>query len=226
MRPQPRHELKHEISHGDYEALRRRLAPVMAHDPHTGPDGLYAIHSLYFDNFADAALREKLDGAPAREKFRIRYYNDDLAVIRLEKKCKLRGLTTKYSAPLTEAEVRALLAGDTGWMRSSEHGLVRELYTKMQTELLRPRQTVDYIREPFTYGPGNVRVTFDRAVSAGPADERFLAPHTDVPADVRGLVILEVKYDRFLPGHLAALLQLGDRPRQSYSKYEKCRTFY
>lgn len=226
MRPQPRHELKHEISHGDYESLRRRLAPVMARDPHAGPDGLYEIHSLYFDNFADAALRDKRDGAPAREKFRIRYYNNDLSVIRLEKKCKARNLTTKYSAPLTEAQVRALLAGDTGWMRSSEHGLVRELHTKMQTELLRPRRAVDYIREPFTYGPGNVRVTFDRAVSAGPADERFLAPHTDVPADVRGLVVLEVKYDRFLPGHLAGLLQLGDRPRQSYSKYEKCRTFY
>lgn len=226
MQAQPRHELKHEISPGDYLALRRRLAPVMAHDPHAGPDGIYTIHSLYFDNFADAALREKQDGAPQREKFRIRYYNDDLSFIRLEKKCKSRDLTTKYAAPVTADEVRALLAGDADWMRGSGHGLVRELHAKMQTALLRPRQTVDYVREPFAYGPGNVRITFDRSVRAGPADDRFLAPHTAVPADVRGVVILEVKYDRFLPEHLAVLLQLGDRTRRSYSKYEICRTFY
>ena len=29
MDQQPRHELKHEITYGDYLALRRRLLPVM-----------------------------------------------------------------------------------------------------------------------------------------------------------------------------------------------------
>ena len=39
-----------------------------------------------FDNSDDKALLEKINGIPGREKFRIRYYNDDLSFITLEKK--------------------------------------------------------------------------------------------------------------------------------------------
>lgn len=226
MKLQPRQELKTEILYGDYLVLRHRLGTVMPHDPHAGPDGIYTVHSLYFDNFADAALREKMDGKPQREKFRIRYYRGDPSFLHLEKKCKVNGSTVKYMAEITEHEVRALLAGDTGWMKTSTHGLVRELHAKMQTQLLRPRTAVEYIREPFLYEPGHIRITFDRGISAGPANERFLEPHTRIPAAQRGTVILEVKYDHYLPAHIATLLQLGDRTRRSYSKYEVVRNVF
>ena len=36
----------------------------------------------------DKALREKINGAAEREKFRIRYYHDDFSLIKLEKKQK------------------------------------------------------------------------------------------------------------------------------------------
>ena len=47
MEKQFRHECKHEISYGDYLALRRRLLPVMRHDPHTTADGLFIINKHY-----------------------------------------------------------------------------------------------------------------------------------------------------------------------------------
>ena len=86
-----RHERKHYITPADHAALCQRLAPVMERDPHAGPDGTYTVHSLYFDDWRDTALRDKIDGLPRREKFRIRYYNGDLSFIRLEKKSKVRG---------------------------------------------------------------------------------------------------------------------------------------
>lgn len=226
MDVQPRHELKHEISHGDYLALRRRIAAVAARDPHVGSDGCYRIHSLYFDNADDKALREKLDGVSAREKFRIRYYNEDISRITLEKKCKERDLGIKYAAPVTAEQVRALLAGETAWMADSPHGLVRELYAKMKTEALRPRTTVDYLREPFLYPAGNVRVTFDSRISAGAADAQFLEPHAAIPAAPSGTVVLEVKYDCFLPELIAGVLQLGDCRQTAFSKYAACRLIY
>lgn len=119
MEKQFRHELKHEISYGDYLALRRRLLPVMRRDPHVTDDGVYRVHSLYFDNHNDKILREKLDGKSEREKFRIRYYNEDIQHIILEKKYKNHGLGVKYDAPITADEVRALLRGDTAWMAES-----------------------------------------------------------------------------------------------------------
>ena len=70
-----RHELKYQISPADHHALRQRLRAVMKRDPHTGADGLYTIRSVYFDNYGDKALREKVNGVQKREKFRIRYHS-------------------------------------------------------------------------------------------------------------------------------------------------------
>lgn len=225
MEKQFRHECKHEISYGDYLALRRRLLPVMRHDPHTTADGLYRVHSLYFDNHNDKILREKLDGKSEREKFRIRYYNEDIQHIILEKKYKNHGLGVKYDAPITADEVRALLRGDTAWMAESAYGLLRELYVKMKTQALRPRTTVDYLREPLVYPQGNVRVTFDSQIVSADACARFLEPHAAIPAAF-GKIVLEVKYDRYLPDLIAGLLQLGDYRAAAFSKYAACRMVY
>ena len=101
-----RHELKYQINPADHHALRQRLRAVMKRDPHTRADGFYTIRSVYFDNYKDKALREKLDGVQLREKFRIRWYNDDLSYITLEKKIKHNDLCMKVGAPLTEQELR------------------------------------------------------------------------------------------------------------------------
>lgn len=82
-----RHEWKHEIGYSDLLALRCRLGAVMDRDAHA-TDGTYRIRSLYFDNLADRALREKIDGINCREKFRIRYYNDNSSLLLLEKRAR------------------------------------------------------------------------------------------------------------------------------------------
>lgn len=98
-----RHEWKHEINISDLIILRQRLRAVAKPDIHA-VDGRYTIRSLYFDNISDKALREKIDGVNRREKFRLRYYNEDLSVIRLEKKSKYDGLGRKQMAILSKEE--------------------------------------------------------------------------------------------------------------------------
>ena len=95
-----RHELKHVINEGDCMLLRQRLTGVASPDPHA-KDGRYRIRSLYFDNFDDKVLKEKILGLSNREKFRIRYYNDDFSYIKLEKKSKIRGLCLKEAVRVT-----------------------------------------------------------------------------------------------------------------------------
>ena len=90
-----RHEQKYEIDLFSYQTLRMRLSAVMQKDPHALTDGRYQIHSLYFDNCCDKALREKKDGVNRREKFRLRRYNDDRQNLFLEKKQKIGGLCLK-----------------------------------------------------------------------------------------------------------------------------------
>ena len=67
-----RHEIKHEINYSDLLIIRQRLSALTYSDPHT-INGKYFIRSLYFDNLADKALMEKVNGVSRREKFRIRY---------------------------------------------------------------------------------------------------------------------------------------------------------
>ena len=219
-----RHECKHEISRADLLALRQRLRAVTSPDPHA-VDGRYLVRSLYFDNAADKALREKLDGVSRREKFRIRYYNGDPSVIHLEKKSKLGGLGNKQSAGLTAAQAQAVADGDLDWMPGSESGLVRELYAKMRTQGLRPKIIVDYIREPFVFAPGNVRVTLDYDIRTGFQCTRFLDP--DCPTIPAGdaPIILEVKWDQFLPDIIRDAVQLPGRRAAAFSKYAQCRIY-
>ncbi len=222
-----RHELKYSITYADYLALQARLRPMMKHDPHAGSDGRYLISSIYFDNYNDKALREKLNGVQSREKFRIRWYNDDLSRIQLEKKIKHNSLCRKLSAPLTQAQCQALCAGDTAWMGAHPSRLVRELYCKMQYQQLRPRVVVRYLREPYVYGPGNVRVTFDFCIRTSLFGRDFLKK--DLPTisatDLTSQMILEVKYDDFLPDIIRALLQTEGIRQQAFSKYGASRRY-
>ena len=103
-----RHEWKHLITLEDLLVLRARLKAVAKADVHT-VDGKYHMRSLYFDNYADRVLREKLDGISVREKYRIRYYNGDPSVMFLEKKCKQAGLGYKLQARLNTDQAGAIV---------------------------------------------------------------------------------------------------------------------
>ena len=219
-----RHELKHEINASDMISIRQRLRAVAEPDPHA-VDGRYLIRSLYFDDITDRALREKLDGVSRREKFRIRYYNGDTSLIHLEKKSKWNGLGAKDTAALTQAEAQAIADGKLDWMPSSGRPLVRELYCKMRYNGLRPRTIVDYTREPFVYAPGNTRVTLDYNIRTGLSCTRFLdADCVTVPAG-DAPVILEVKWDEFLPDIIRDAVRLPGRRVSAFSKYAQCRIY-
>ncbi len=219
-----RHEWKHELNAADLVVLRQRLRAVMEPDSHA-VDGRYRIRSLYFDTPSDRALREKVDGVDRREKFRLRYYDGDTSVIHLEKKSKRAGLGNKQTAPLTAAEAQAIVDGRLDWMPSHPQGLVRELYAKMDTQLLRPKTIVDYLREPFVYAPGNVRVTLDYDIRTGLRCTDFLSPDcVTVPAG-DAPIILEVKWDAFLPGLIRDAVRLPGRRVTAFSKYAQCRIY-
>lgn len=220
-----RSEIKHEIDAADRAAIIANLRRVARPDPHAGPDGSYLIRSLYFDNLTDRALREKIDGVNEREKFRIRYYNGDTGFIQLEKKVKRNGLGYKLSAPLTADEAQRIVDGDVNWMAVSGRALVVELYARMKAQGLRPRTIVDYTRTPFVYAPGNVRVTIDENIRTGLRRTDFLDPDcVTVPAGPP-IILLEVKWDEYLPTVIRHAVQVRNRREGAFSKYERCRIY-
>lgn len=219
-----RHEWKHIINLSDMIILQGRLPAIMIPDPHAA-DGKYEIRSLYFDDPTDKALREKLDGVSRREKFRIRYYNKDTSLIHLEKKSKIGGLSSKLSAVLIKEEAQAVADGDYAWMRQSPDPLVTEFYSKILSQQLRPKTIVDYTREPYLFPAGNVRVTIDYNIRTGLHCTDFLNPEcVTVPAGASP-IILEVKWDAYLPDIIRDMVQLNGRSVCAFSKYAACRVY-
>ncbi len=217
-----RHELKHDITTADMITIRQRLRAVAKPDEHA-VDGKYLIRSLYFDTPSDKALLEKQSGVSRRQKFRIRYYNGDKSVIHLEKKCKVGGLGCKISANLSQEQAQSIVDGEISWMKDSKDELIRELYSRMVSERLSPKVIVDYTREPFIYGPGNVRVTLDYNIRTGLRNTDFLNTECITIPAAHGICIMEVKWDEFLPEIIKDAVQLPHGKTGSFSKYEACR---
>lgn len=219
-----RHEVKHEISPTDLLLLRQRLRALMTPDCHA-INGAYEIRSLYFDSPDDRALQEKLNGSEIREKYRIRLYNHDSSVIHLERKFKNGNLGLKDTAILTSAQTQSILDGDIRWMVSSQDDVIQGFYSRLRTEGLMPKVIVDYHREPFVFGPGNVRVTLDTNIRTGLRCTDFLNPHCVTIPVPDAPCILEVKWDNYLPDVVREAVQLGHRHSTAYSKYAACRMY-
>ena len=218
-----RHELKHLANEAQADMLSQRLACLFPRDKNAGERGRYYVTSVYFDDPYDAALRQKIEGIDKREKFRLRYYGTDTSFIKLERKIKMQGLCSKQSARLTTEEAAQILNGSYDFLLHREEPVCIDFYSKVQGNLLRPCVVVRYEREAFAYKPGNVRVTIDRGLRSSLNVIDFLTPDVGRVPVTDGAVVVEVKYDEFLPEIVqTAVSPLGQQAR-AYSKYAFCR---
>jgi hypothetical protein len=224
--PRYRHELKIGINSFDKAVLSSRLSHVMRRDRFAGADGSYMVRSLYFDDIDNRALMDKVMGAIYREKYRIRTYDRQASLIRLELKVKNNGLGYKEGADLTRQECQSIIDGDYDFLKHRSEMVCRRLYSRMSTGLFKPRTIVQYDREAYEWDPGRVRITLDSNLMTGLNSVDFL--NFDLPLTRvahAGLSILEIKYDQFLPAHIGDLLILNSRQRAALSKYAICRRF-
>lgn len=221
-----RHELKYHISWGDATVLSNVLRGCLHHDHNADANGNYHIRSLYFDDIDNTALTDKVAGIRDRNKYRIRIYNYSDSQIRLERKSKRGDYIEKTSATITRRLADKLIAGDAQGLEKIDHPLIHDMYVQMTTRLLRPVVIVDYLRETFVHPAENTRITLDKNLRTGIMSHDLFNPdlHT-IQALHPDTVILEVKYDNRLPGHLPALLGTVSAERSAISKYVICRQF-
>ena len=221
-----RHEYKYLISPLQRQLIITKLKGIIALDEHAKGKGEYHIRSLYFDDAMNTALHEKLAGVRDRAKYRIRIYNKSDQVIHFEKKIKYRDYIAKVKEPISREMVDQILIGNYEVLKQSDKPLLTEIYSLTQNRLLRPVVIVDYVREPYVFRYGNVRITFDKQLrTALNATDIFDPSLKPIPALDDDKIIMEIKYDEFMPGTIQAALQLEGLQRVSASKYVICRKY-
>lgn len=216
-----RHEEKYYITYAEYQVLRSRLLPLM-HPDEFSREADYRVRSLYYDDIYESAYYQKEAGVFQRAKYRIRAYNDKTDNIKLEKKLKFGAYISKKSANLNLKQYDLLLAGKPEFLLSGST-FMQEFYSNIRTRLLSPRVIVDYWREALVREEGNVRVTFDKHLEAGISGfDIFDEGVMYVSAMEPHYLVMEVKFDDFLPAAIGRALQ-SVSTRQAISKYVLCR---
>ena len=217
-----RHEYKYLISRQSALLLKHRLPHFMQPDPHAGPTGQYTIRSLYFDDLNFSAFEEKVSGVDNRTKYRIRCYNYQDNYFKLEKKEKKGHLTRKTARRISREEVLRLQK-ETGIPLERDCDLAEELRLRNRQQGAVPVVLVDYDRTPFVSVYGNTRITLDENLRTIPYVHDIFAPgHPAIPVLEPDQVILEVKFDDFLPGHLDACLADIPKVPMAISKFAMC----
>ncbi len=221
-----RHEMKHKIMNAEALTIKSRISLIMKMDTNSSDNGKYLIRSLYFDTPEDKALLDKINGFSIREKFRIRFYNNDTSFIRLEKKIKHNNMTAKLSARLTKEEVEKIIANDIEFLKESSNELLREFYLKLRCDRLQAKSIVDYYREAYIFDAGNIRVTIDSDIRT-PVNsiDLFNSNSQTISIIENNTSVLEVKYNEFIPEFILDLIQINKCSSTAISKYAISRAY-
>ena len=193
----------------------------MEKDSHTPDNGRYLIHSLYFDDYKDTSVYTTNSGLSKRFKWRIRYYEDDLDYIVLERKEKINSRCHKKSCKLTLTEYDKIISGNiTDIVYDTNKELLKELARDMLIYDYRPKVIVDYERIAYVEEITNVRITFDMKISASYELEHFLdGDYTKFYIQDTGENVLEVKFDDILPSYIRNIVESYGFNQTSFSKY-------
>ena len=191
----------------------------MDQDIHQDGD-CYEIRSLYFDDAWDRCMEENEAGVDQREKYRIRIYDPASEVIHLEIKEKNRGLTRKRTCDLSREECLQIMEDELP-LKLDGRAPLNTLKVQMRCNRMVPKVIVAYERTAFVHASGNVRITFDRNITASRHTGDFLESQVSgmTPVLPAGMHVLEVKYDEFLPDVIAQQLEIGKLRKTAFSKY-------
>jgi len=216
-----RFEHKYLISPATATALRKRATGIMRPDSYGDENGGYVVNNIYLDDRNNNFYYAKLLGQSSRDKYRIRYYNDDLSFIRLERKHKDGIQNYKETLPISPGQFAQIQKGNLDFVLHEDAPLWQKVAVLHRLRGLHPTAAFSYRRETLTYAAGNVRLAFDHPLFSHGAHTYPL--RYDPLVSSFGLppfqLLLEVKYTGFLPEVIQRLLSGLDLIHTEMSKY-------
>ena len=195
------HTLKYAITRPDYEALHSRLAATAGQE--TASES--CVSTLLFASYRSRVLPARNQPAEAAPAFALHYYDNDPTYLLLERYQD----EEQESAMVTEAECRALLAGETDWLLARRNPVLRDFHTSLTQQMLLPQVLLTYHREAYALDGMDLWVALDSDIRATLQHMDFLDPDLLArdTADQTGRMLLSISYSRAIPDELLCLLE-------------------
>ena len=210
-----RHEIKYIISYSEFLYLRKKLDDLLEIDRNQLG---YMIRSMYFDSINDDDYYEKLSGEVNRKKIRLRIYDKEGGLVKLEIKQKYDIHQLKESLVINKQEAQKLIDGEYSFLLDYNNDIANKIYTIMTEGYYRPKVIIEYNRIAYT-SSGGTRVTFDFDIKRSYDYDNFFKDINYLDLTDKKDIILEIKYDRFLELYITDIINNVIVRGQSVSKY-------
>lgn len=215
-----RNELKYFIRYIDYLKIKEILVNFLKIDPYSTSKNGYWIRSLYFDTPDNKEYIEKVMGVENRKKIRLRLYDLEDQRIKLEIKNKYNNYIKKETTFISRENAKKLMSGDKSFLLNSQNTILNRVYYFMSEKYYIPVVIVDYFRDAFVGSFNNIRITFDHGISACITDLNIFKSGLHLfPVFDSTTIVMEVKYNFFLPAWLKMALSCIRTVNSAISKY-------
>ena len=215
-----RHELKYFIRGSDGAIMSSVLSKFLDADNHSKDADGYFIRSMYFDTFFNRSLYEKLYGVPNRKKYRLRAYDLDAKKVKFEIKHKSFDLIKKDVAYVRRKDVLEIQKGNYDPLLDYGNPVLNKIYLDFKKYKYGPVVIIDYQRKAFVYDINNVRITLDSKIASNTKEMSFFEKNLEMEYILNdGIVVLEVKYNDFMPKWIRKLIHTPNFTRSAISKY-------
>lgn len=211
-----RHEYKYVIPYEEMLSLRMKFNELL--DIDRSYEG-YMIRSLYFDSVNDNDYYDKLGGELSRKKIRLRIYDPNSDLVKLELKAKHDYHQLKESLIINKSDAKELINGKYEVLLNYKDDLAKRLYVIMTEGYYRPKVIIEYQRIAYMTKT-TTRITFDFDIKKSNDYESFFKEDINYLKTTDGKdIVLEVKFDRFLEPYVSKFLEKYMSRGQSVSKY-------
>lgn len=202
-RPYP-HQVRYRITPADYSALHSRLSAASPAE-----SGSSYVHTLLFDSYRSripSLTAGDLQGVPLSDPhFSLHYFDNDPTYLLLEQRLE----QSSETAMVTEAECRALLAGETEWLVDQGNPVLRNFYSGLTERMLLPQVLLTYQREIYSIAEWDLWVALDTDIRTTLQHMDFLDPDllSRDTAGSTGQMLMEISYSSGIPDDILCLLE-------------------
>ncbi len=216
-----RKELKFYISYGECAAISNLIRKVISRDKHnkSKSEG-YVIRSLYFDTLDNRMYEEKMAGMENRAKYRLRIYGLNPDVVKFEVKTKSNNTISKESVTISREDAEKIQNMDYEVMLKYKNKALNKAYKEFKKEQYYPVVLVEYVREAFICDFNNIRIVFDKFLKSSTLQLDLFSDNIFFTQKLKkGLVVMEIKFDGFLPKWVMDIMNVTAAERSAISKY-------